>query len=175
MRCFMVLTIALMVNAAVAPSNGQEHYKELGGAPTFAAAEESTMAYTVEYWTESDGGIVRTVMGRFDDPAFTELWSEMGVDGNMWTKWHAALSSGEEYVLLSDFPRLSILASADEGNIKFSGQRLQELYQECQRADAIVHGSKAKSILALLTEGANLALDGNGILVVHPFGTISPG
>jgi len=156
------------------PSNEQLCRKEPGSVASDEARGESTMAYTVEYWIQSDGGIVRTVLGGFDEPACTEFWDEMGVNDTTWQRWHAALSSGENYVLLSDFPQLSILASADEGNVKFSGKRLLELSQECQRAAAIVYGRKAQSILALLMEGTDLALERNGQLVVHPFGTMSP-
>jgi hypothetical protein len=129
------------------------------------------MAYTVEYRTVSKDGVVRTVLGQYDDQASTEFWNEMGVDQSAWNRWHIALSSGVDYVLIPDFPQLSRLASADEGKVRFSGPMLQEIYRERQRAIGGVHGHGPQLFLELLMDGASHAFEDNGEVVVHPFGT----
>lgn len=127
------------------------------------------MAYTAELRTQSKDGMVRTVLGSFDEPALKELWHEMGLGQNDWASWHDALRSGQEYILLPDFPEISRIASADEGITTFRDQALRELHEECQRACKTVYGPGAQSILTLLLDGANLALESHGYLIVHPF------
>lgn len=118
---------------------------------------------------QSKDGIVSTVLGSFDEPALGELWHEMGLGQSDWSSWHDAQRSGQEYILLPDFPEISRIASVDEGITNFREQALRDLHEECQRACKTVHGPAAQSILTLLLDGANLALESDGYLIVHPF------
>lgn len=72
--------------------------------------------------------------------------------------------------MIQQCPHLSMLASADEGKIRFKGEELRKLLEECEYANERVVNDRALAILSHLQEGANRAIERDGEVVVHPFG-----
>jgi hypothetical protein len=128
--------------------------------------------YTIEVLGPQDS-TNREIVAQFDNAEFSALWEELGVTEERWAQWRHELETGRDGLLLLDSPQLSVLASIDEGAIRYQGSAIRILKAECEKALSQLASSAAKRIVWELFRACDSAIRGQGDVVVHPFGAIS--